>query len=461
MASQTEGIALLSMYNDEEDDDEEPAVPPAEDDGDGDGYGDGDAGGSKEIAAGPAPLSDGTPTPEPTPPVAQSRTPLGSDEDPDYYKSLRSPTPPPLPKIAEFQSQPTPPVRLPSSSPSPAPPVLENFDGRRAAKGSVAIVDYAHDEMALSPEPEDEEIGSGGRVLIESERPVSDGNSEGTTPSGAVCSLPPTGHSAPPLSSDLPEHLSSNTMDYTVTEPEVSQDQLVTVASTEMQIDVDSLNSFLPPPLTIQCPEELQDKINKFLVYKKAGKSFNADLRNRKDYRNPDFLQHAVRYQEIDQIGTCFSKDVFDPHGYDKSDYFDEIEADMKRELERKEQERKKAQKVDFVPGGTQTSAITQALKISAQIPGVVAPGLQSLPMAVDVIAKDTRQNKKSKWDKVDGDVKNPPLSGAQDNLSAVGVHAAHLSAANAGAGYTAFAQQKRREAEDKRSSERKFERRS
>lgn len=68
-----------------------------------------------------------------------------------------------------------------------------------------------------------------------------------------------------------------------------------------------------------------QEKINKFLAYKRCGKSFNADLRNRKDYRNPDFLQHAVRYQDIDQIGTCFSKDVFDPHGYDKSDYVDEI----------------------------------------------------------------------------------------------------------------------------------------
>ena len=44
----------------------------------------------------------------------------------------------------------------------------------------------------------------------------------------------------------------------------------------------------------------------------------------------------------------------------------------MKRELERKEQERKKAQKVDFLPGGTHTSAITQALKISTQIPGVI-----------------------------------------------------------------------------------------
>lgn len=69
----------------------------------------------------------------------------------------------------------------------------------------------------------------------------------------------------------------------------------------------------------------LQDKVRRFLNYKRAGKSFNAEVRNRKDYRNPDFLLHAVRYQGIDQVGSCFSKDVFDPHGYDPSDYYDGI----------------------------------------------------------------------------------------------------------------------------------------
>lgn len=69
----------------------------------------------------------------------------------------------------------------------------------------------------------------------------------------------------------------------------------------------------------------MQRKIHKFLELKRAGKSFNEEVRKKKDYRNPDFLLHAVRYQDIDQIGSCFSKDVFDPHGFDKSDYYDEI----------------------------------------------------------------------------------------------------------------------------------------
>ena len=42
----------------------------------------------------------------------------------------------------------------------------------------------------------------------------------------------------------------------------------------------------------------------------------------------------------------------------------------MKREMERKEQERKKSQKVDFVPVGTQPGTITPALKISTHISG-------------------------------------------------------------------------------------------
>lgn len=90
--------------------------------------------------------------------------------------------------------------------------------------------------------------------------------------------------------------------------------------------EMDPLDKFLPPPPTTKCSDELQEKISKFiLLKKKTGRSFNSEVRNRKEYRNPDFLLHAVTYQDIDQIGSCFSKDVFDPHGYDKADYYDEI----------------------------------------------------------------------------------------------------------------------------------------
>ncbi|PWA96552.1 hypothetical protein CTI12_AA033310 [Artemisia annua] len=46
----------------------------------------------------------------------------------------------------------------------------------------------------------------------------------------------------------------------------------------------------------------VEDNI-KFLTLKnKVGRSFNSKERNMKEYRNLDFLLHAVTYQDIDQI---------------------------------------------------------------------------------------------------------------------------------------------------------------
>lgn len=42
----------------------------------------------------------------------------------------------------------------------------------------------------------------------------------------------------------------------------------------------------------------------------------------------------------------------------------------MKREMERKEQERKKSPKVEFITGGTQAGVVSMAPKISMQVPG-------------------------------------------------------------------------------------------
>ncbi|KAK9277698.1 hypothetical protein L1049_007245 [Liquidambar formosana] len=157
---------------------------------------------------------------------------------------------------------------------------------------------------------------------------------------------------------------------------------------------------------------------NKFLSNKKrVGKSFNAEVRN-KDYRNPDFLLHAVRYQDIDQIGYCFIKDVFDPHGYDKSDYYDEIEADMKREMERKVQ--------DQHASSNHCLVLFCGLLGFAGVSTMAASGLHSIPSAADAVVWDSRQNKKSKWDKVDGDRRNTLPSGGQDSISTLG-HMLHF----------------------------------
>ncbi|XP_022955191.1 DNA ligase 1-like isoform X1 [Cucurbita moschata] len=434
---ESEGIALLSMYNDEDDEmeDVEDVEEEEEDselqqqrqeEGGDDDYGVRVAEEESAVNSDRMIVSES----------ANDSTPPVDDENftPD--------------KLKFGSSTPQPPQAVVSTSPM----LLQDNSGRR--RGTLAIVDYGHDEAAMSPEAEDGEIEESGRVTFGDELLGTNGDFDRTSP-GTV-RVPTPNNLATPQISESPHSGSMNNM---ILESETEK---VEETVEEEKKDIDPLDKFLPPPPKDKCSEELQRKINKFLEYKKAGKSFNAEVRNRKDYRNPDFLLHAVRYQDIDQIGSCFSKDVFDPHGYDKSDYYNEIEADMKREMERKELERKKSPKMEFVSGGTQPGGtVVNAPKLNIPFSGVsaiVGSGLHSAASASDAIPRDGRQNKKSKWDKVDGDRRNPVISGGSDAASA---HTALLSSANVGSGYMAFAQQRRREAEEKRSSERKLDRRS
>ncbi|CAJ1973667.1 unnamed protein product [Sphenostylis stenocarpa] len=380
----SEGIALLSVYNEEEDDEME--VDEEEDDA---RIGiEEEATGDARFAAEEALLDSGK---------------EGADEGASTPQNNNLISPPPeKPRI-----------------------------GRKTA---LTIVDYGHDEVAMSPEPEEGEIYGSGRVMFVDQLHVTNGVLLERTPLGSVQVLTPSKQANTPQFS---APLKSDTMNNGAVIR--SEDAELGEADQDELRYVDPLDKFVLTPPKAKCSEELQRKINKFLEYKKAGKSFNAEVHNRKDYRNPDFLLHAVRYQDIDQIGSCFSKDVFDPHGYDPSDFYDEIEADMRREGERKEQEKKKAQKVEFIPGGSQPGIVASAPRISMPVAGdsaVTGSGLPLVPPTAD--ARDGRQNKKSKWDKADGDRKNPLPSAAQDSESTIGAHAAN--AVNAGGGYMQFA---------------------
>ncbi|KAH8511717.1 hypothetical protein H0E87_009042 [Populus deltoides] len=332
-----------------------------------------------------------------------------------------------------------------------------NLETKRSnRRGRLAIVDYGHDEVAMSPEPEEGEFE-------EKLQSVSGFIQEKSSP-GTAHFLSPSFQATPQSFENLgPSQLDE--INDTTNESEAVN----TEGANEVPAEgVNPFDKFLPPPPKEKCPEELQRKIDKFLALKKIGRSFNAEVCNKKDYRNPDFLLHAVRYQVIDEIGSCFGKDVFDPHGYDQSDYYLELEVGMRRERERKDQELKRSTKVEFVMGGTQPGVVVPPTKFSMPIPVVTASGMRPSSNAADAAPLEVRQNKKSKWDKVDGDGRNL-LTGGQDSLAAAAAaQAALLSAANVGSGYTGFVdpfscgrQQKRREAEEKRSGERKLERRS
>lgn len=85
----------------------------------------------------------------------------------------------------------------------------------------------------------------------------------------------------------------------------------------------------------------IHQKLNKWMQLKRNGVNVNSTLRKSKGFRNPDFLQSAVRHFAIDERATHFSKDVFDPNGYARDDFYDTLAQQQKRLAEKKERERK------------------------------------------------------------------------------------------------------------------------
>lgn len=53
-----------------------------------------------------------------------------------------------------------------------------------------------------------------------------------------------------------------------------------------------------------------------------TGKRLTAELRRMRAYKNPDFLQKMVLYHGVDDRGTNFAPDVFDPRAIPKEDYY-------------------------------------------------------------------------------------------------------------------------------------------
>ena len=68
----------------------------------------------------------------------------------------------------------------------------------------------------------------------------------------------------------------------------------------------------------------MQEKVREYIhIQEETGNTISSTLKALRGYKNPDFLQHCVKHDNIDQYGSCFPKDVFDPAGLPAEDYYD------------------------------------------------------------------------------------------------------------------------------------------
>ncbi|XP_014301326.1 SAP30-binding protein isoform X3 [Myotis yumanensis] len=117
----------------------------------------------------------------------------------------------------------------------------------------------------------------------------------------------------------------------------------------------------IPPEPPGRCSNHLQDKIQKLYERKmKEGMDMNYMIQRKKEFRNPSIYEKLIQFCAIDELGTNYPKDMFDPHGWSEDSYYEALAKAQKVEMDKLEKAKKERTKIEFVTGtkkGTTTNA--------------------------------------------------------------------------------------------------------
>lgn len=107
---------------------------------------------------------------------------------------------------------------------------------------------------------------------------------------------------------------------------------------------------FLPPEPPGRCAPALQEKIARLYERKvRDGRDMNASIQMRKDFRNPSIYEKLIAYCGIDELGTNYPPETYDPHSWGPDSYYEELSRRQKEEMDKREREKKT--KVEFLTG--------------------------------------------------------------------------------------------------------------
>ncbi|XP_017271737.2 SAP30-binding protein isoform X2 [Kryptolebias marmoratus] len=142
----------------------------------------------------------------------------------------------------------------------------------------------------------------------------------------------------------------------------------------------------IPPEPPGRCSSQLQEKISKLYERTLRGDfDTNSHIQKKKEFRNPSIYEKLIQFCGIDELGTNYPKDMFDPHGWSEDSYYEGLAKAQKVEMDKLEKAKKERTKIEFVTGtkkGTNASSTAASTTSST-----------STTTATDA------QKRKSKWD--------------------------------------------------------------
>ena len=157
----------------------------------------------------------------------------------------------------------------------------------------------------------------------------------------------------------------------------------------------------LPQEPEGRCSRKLQEKIARMLDKKKLGKlSLNEHVQRKKDFRNPSIYEKLVSYCSIDEYGTNYPRNLFNPSSWGVESYYDALAKAQKEAHEKKEKEKHKKGQVEFIKatkkitvGGSGTQSGDDKKKPSKWDSKPTDGVKHSLPVTSDVPIKKLKPN--------------------------------------------------------------------
>ncbi|CAN9508949.1 unnamed protein product [Ophioblennius macclurei] len=142
----------------------------------------------------------------------------------------------------------------------------------------------------------------------------------------------------------------------------------------------------IPPEPPGRCSSQLQEKIHKLYERKLHGDfDTNSHIQQKKEFRNPSIYETLIKFCGIDELGTNYPKDMFDPHGWSEDSYYEALAKAQKVEMDKLEKAKKERTKIEFVTG---TKKGTNASSTAA-----------STTSSTTTTTATDAQKRKSKWD--------------------------------------------------------------
>ncbi|KAI8384293.1 HCNGP-like protein-domain-containing protein [Radiomyces spectabilis] len=136
----------------------------------------------------------------------------------------------------------------------------------------------------------------------------------------------------------------------------------------------------LPEPEE-ECDPDREAQIMHYLSLRASGHRLNDHLQRNKAFRNPRIYTKLVEFVDVDECGSNFPKDDYDPHGFPKESYIDGLLEAQGRAAEQRAMAQQHRSNIPFVnsstvsaspsvkdPASAMAAAMATAAKVASRI---------------------------------------------------------------------------------------------